>query len=766
MVALTWLRGSSPTAAAACSSTALGVAVGVALLASIGTFLVRDDVADDHACRSSACRSTGRSRPSPAPRPARCSRRSAGIRGVSARAAGAASRPTDGPAAADRRLDAAHRTGPRRRPADGLRAAFPRRAARARRRAAPACCSPSRRPPTCTPRPATRSPSAAGRRPTRVSRSTESSTCRRPTRCSSRSARPSAPSRRRRRTTSCCCRRRTLRARGRSRRRASSSTQIHARLSPRAARQPERRLHRRSRRGRGTSRRGCAGGGLVGDNLGTALDQARQDALYAQLLFLFLGLPGAILAGLITASIAVGGRRTAAGATARCCARAARRRAQLVRVALAETALAGARAWSARARPARCSSAAAPSAPPASAPARSPRCCGRAAPRLAGLGIAAASIALPAWRDARSLTVAGQRRQVGREGRAPWWARYGLDVAALRWAASCSGRRRAAATTSCSPPRACRRSRSTGTRCWPRCWAGSAPGCWPTASPTSCSRAAGRRWRGCCARSPASSRRPSPRRWAASAGCWPRAVTLVALTRGLRRLDRGLQRHLPAAGRGRRAADQRRRRHRHRVARRERRARRAAARLAAGRRRAQRRAAAAPLRLRRRRPAGPLRRPPGRRSAPPASCRTPGSQGGTADALMARLGARGRTAVLVSAETVKDFQLRPGDLAPAAPPGRAHQAVHDGALPLRRRGQGVPDRADGLLPRRQRELRRAGHRQRRRRLVPGRRPTGRAPRPSPSACARARRHRAPGHRHRRLAQGRRLEPHRGRARRA
>jgi putative ABC transport system permease protein len=39
-----------------------------------------------------------------------------------------------------------------------------------------------------------------------------------------------------------------------------------------------------------------AGAGLVGDNLGTALDQARQDALYAQLLFLFLGVPGAILA--------------------------------------------------------------------------------------------------------------------------------------------------------------------------------------------------------------------------------------------------------------------------------------------------------------------------------------------------------------------------------------------------------------------------------------------------------------------------------------
>src|SRR5690348_5891638 len=38
-----------------------------------------------------------------------------------------------------------------------------------------------------------------------------------------------------------------------------------------------------------------AGGALVGNNLAAALDAARQDAAYAQVLFLFLGLPGAIL---------------------------------------------------------------------------------------------------------------------------------------------------------------------------------------------------------------------------------------------------------------------------------------------------------------------------------------------------------------------------------------------------------------------------------------------------------------------------------------
>src|SRR5205814_8738242 len=53
-----------------------------------------------------------------------------------------------------------------------------------------------------------------------------------------------------------------------------------------------------------------AGGALVGDNLGAVLDAARKDALYAQLLFLFLGLPGAILAALLTWVIgAAGGER-------------------------------------------------------------------------------------------------------------------------------------------------------------------------------------------------------------------------------------------------------------------------------------------------------------------------------------------------------------------------------------------------------------------------------------------------------------------------
>ena len=172
-----------------------------------------------------------------------------------------------------------------------------------------------------------------------------------------------------------------------------------------------------------------AGAGLVGDNLGTALDQARGDALYAQLLFLFLGLPGAVLAGLVTAAIAGAGadrrRRDAAllrtrGATTRA----------LVRIALAETALAGAigvpLGLGAALLIGRLSFGTASFG--ASTLAAALWIAGAA---VAGVTIAAAAIALPAWRNARSLTVAGQRRQVGRRDRAPWWARYGVDFLAL-----------------------------------------------------------------------------------------------------------------------------------------------------------------------------------------------------------------------------------------------------------------------------------------------------------------------------------------------
>ena len=54
-----------------------------------------------------------------------------------------------------------------------------------------------------------------------------------------------------------------------------------------------------------------AGAGVVGNNVGAALAAARSDATYAQMLFLFLGLPGVVLAALLTAAL------VGAGATRR-----------------------------------------------------------------------------------------------------------------------------------------------------------------------------------------------------------------------------------------------------------------------------------------------------------------------------------------------------------------------------------------------------------------------------------------------------------------
>lgn len=220
------------------------------------------------------------------------------------------------------------------------------------------------------------------------------------------------------------------------------ATQIHARLSHALPNSPSSAFTRVSGNARNLETR-LVGDGLVGDNLGTALDGARGDALYAELLFLFLGVPGAILTGLVTASIASAGsgrrRRDAAllrtrGASTR----------QLVRIALGETALSGGVGVIAGLGVALVIGAAAFGTTSFGASGLT-AALWAGGTALAGLVIAAGSIALPAWRDARSLTVAGQRAQVGRATSSPRWARYGLDFAALAgsalvfWQASRNG---------------------------------------------------------------------------------------------------------------------------------------------------------------------------------------------------------------------------------------------------------------------------------------------------------------------------------------
>ena len=201
-------------------------------------------------------------------------------------------------------------------------------------------------------------------------------------------------------------------------------TQIHARLSHNLPADPAAAFTAVTEAA-GHAEARLAGAGLVGDNLGAALGAAREDALYAQILFLFLGLPGAVLAGVLTVMIAnsAGPRRRreqallrARGATAR----------QLLRLAAVEALVVGfGGAVAGLALAAGIGEAAFGSA---SFGASSGTAAGWAVGATAtGLVIAAAAVLVPAWRDQRAITVADARRVLGRPYRV-WWMRYGVDL--------------------------------------------------------------------------------------------------------------------------------------------------------------------------------------------------------------------------------------------------------------------------------------------------------------------------------------------------
>lgn len=171
-----------------------------------------------------------------------------------------------------------------------------------------------------------------------------------------------------------------------------------------------------------------AGLGLVGDNLGATLSGARSDALYAQVLFLFLGAPGAVLAGLLTAAVAASGRDRRRRDQALLRTRGATTR-QLVGLGIAEAVLVGVTGSILGLGLALLVGRAVFGT--AGFGATSASAIGWSVGAvLSGLAIAAASIGLPARRDARRLTVAAARQPVGR-ARNPRWMRGGLDVILL-----------------------------------------------------------------------------------------------------------------------------------------------------------------------------------------------------------------------------------------------------------------------------------------------------------------------------------------------
>jgi len=83
-----------------------------------------------------------------------------------------------------------------------------------------------------------------------------------------------------------------------------------------------------------------AGTGLVGNNLAATLGTARGDAAYATVMFLFLGVPGAALAGLLTAVVAAAGASRRRREQALLRSRGAST-STLMRIALLEAGLAG-----------------------------------------------------------------------------------------------------------------------------------------------------------------------------------------------------------------------------------------------------------------------------------------------------------------------------------------------------------------------------------------------------------------------------------------
>src|SRR5439155_14611951 len=173
-----------------------------------------------------------------------------------------------------------------------------------------------------------------------------------------------------------------------------------------------------------------AGGGLVGNNLAAQLDGARADAIYAEMLFLFLGLPGVIIAALLAGVIASSGRERRRREQALLRVRGASPKrivrltwAEAILVAIAGTVV-GVIAATAVGRIAFGTSSFGATTGQALAWA--------GASVVFGLGLSVATIVVPAWRDVRTLSVhdAQATGSTGRDRR-PVWARAYLDVICL-----------------------------------------------------------------------------------------------------------------------------------------------------------------------------------------------------------------------------------------------------------------------------------------------------------------------------------------------
>ncbi|MFB7330896.1 FtsX-like permease family protein [Streptomyces adustus] len=171
-----------------------------------------------------------------------------------------------------------------------------------------------------------------------------------------------------------------------------------------------------------------AGTALVGNNVGAALDSARQDALYAQVLFLFLGVPGAVLAAALTAAVASAGgdRRRREQGLLRL---RGLRPGQITALAALEAALIGLLGGLVGLGAAALTGHLVFGAASFGAGSATwPLWYGVAF--ALGAAVAAGAVLVPALRDLRTVTVADTRKE-NSPRRTPWWMRYGLDFVLL-----------------------------------------------------------------------------------------------------------------------------------------------------------------------------------------------------------------------------------------------------------------------------------------------------------------------------------------------
>jgi putative ABC transport system permease protein len=171
-----------------------------------------------------------------------------------------------------------------------------------------------------------------------------------------------------------------------------------------------------------------AGAALVGDNLGAALDSGRGDAAYARVMFLFLGLPGAVLATLLTATITSAGttRRRAEQALLRARGATSRQLLGLAGVEVAVIGILGAALGLLIAAVVNAVTFGSPRFGTTVATAVGwPAACA-----VIGILVATATVLLPARRDLRAHTVASARATISPHT-APAWARLGLDAVIL-----------------------------------------------------------------------------------------------------------------------------------------------------------------------------------------------------------------------------------------------------------------------------------------------------------------------------------------------